>query len=231
MGVVHSEDFATDVTQALEDYDPDWVHVSGSLGAGDIRVNEATDRAESGQATFTTTFGLSRWNGTGSPTGDQQVEFDGFCHSGSPSAALRVATGGADTAYICTIIPIADSGLRIYRRVAGVMTLVAASTDVTIVNQTLYSGITARVEGSGPTVTVTLTVPGETPLVFNDTDGARLTSGQPGIFIEHSGSSANRPYMDNVVIDDLTGGGGTTSRLIGGSRINRSILIGGRLIG
>jgi hypothetical protein len=230
MAVVKTETFTTASTQDLETYDSDWVHVGGSLGSGDIRVEATNDRAESGQATFSTTIGVYRWDGTGSPTGDQQVEFDGFCWAGYPGAALR-ASSVADTAYACILVPVADTGLRIYRRVAGTNTLVAASTAVTIADQTLYSGVTARVEGSGATVTVTLTVPGETPLVFKDTDGARLTSGQPGIYIEHNAASGNRPYIDNVEIDDLTaGGGGVTSRLIGGSLINRSILIGGRLV-
>jgi hypothetical protein len=231
MAVVKTETFTTASTQDLETYDSDWVHVGGSLGSGDIRVEATNDRAESGQATFSTTIGVYRWDGTGSPTGDQQVEFDGFCWAGYPGAALR-ASSVADTAYACILVPVADTGLRIYRRVAGTNTLVAASTAVTIADQTLYSGVTARVEGSGATVTVTLTVPGETPLVFNDTDGARLTSGQPGIYIEHNAASGNRPYMDNVVIDDLASAPPSTG--IGplvGSRLIGSRFIGSPFIG
>lgn len=203
MTIVFTDNFTVAADTNINAYpagSADYAYMRGS--GGNLYVNAANDRM---QVAGTADEYHARIIDAAVPTtGDMEITATVYSDaSGSQSGELLLrCQSGADTCYIAYVDVTGANEVQIYRCIAGTPTLIA-SRDNGLVGSAARTWV-FRVEGSGATVTLTLTVAGGTPLVFADTNAARITSGAPGI--GGYNGTANLVYVDTLSVDDLSTG-------------------------
>lgn len=205
-----------------------------TLGAaGDLRVEESTDRVETVTASADLIY---RWNGASTPTsgrvtadlhvrgalGDAAAQ--GWC-----SLAGRLDANG--NGYLASWAPF-EGDIVIYRVTSngGTFTEIARSAGQIVNGATTYTNAYLEITGTGATVAISAgdDTNGANAVTFNDTDAARHTTGLFGLHMFCVGAAqlnggATPAWIDNLDIDDLqAGGGGEPSAPAGGSIVRIS---------
>lgn len=201
MAVVYSTSFTVASDTPLESFDSS--AFTGIFNNTYLQVNAANDRVVTETLVFDSVYAVTA---AGSPSGDQEI-----------TALVGVRTG-YDNGYVCgrcssggnfyMLTRASSTVYELYRYVGNSTGAPLTSWSITTTDNSSYT-VKLRIVGTGATVTITPTVNGTTLTAYNDTNAARLTTGYPGIGIYDSSININS-WVDDIVVDDLTGGGGLT---------------------
>lgn len=202
MTVVHTDAFTVASDQELSAYDADYLNIHGG---SNLVVDAGNDRVE---CTTENTDEAYIWQGTGSPTGDGEVRAQIKCEDNDGSVVGLVVRGATGSDYYVGNWNDFQDALRISRVNGG---------SFTTLNDVAFTppadgimDLRFRVTGTNPvSLTLEETNSGTTNTV-NDSDAARHTSGEMGVFIfVNQGRSAqvqgggDEVWIDTLEIDDL----------------------------
>lgn len=207
MAVVFTDLFTVGSDVDLVTHNADYIEIATS-GHGALRVNAAEDAVENRYSgIYSTPFHAThRWAGSGAPTGSQQVTFNASRVSGNGSTTavmLRMPTANTNNGYVCGLGNSYANGIAIWRRVAGVDTLLANG-------GTPASPDTLVAEATGTTTVALSLSDGTTTITYDDSSGSRHEVGTPGIYVRQgSDSTASSAFLYDFVVDDLASGGYT----------------------
>lgn len=171
---------------------PDWAYL---VAGGGATVDAGGDYLQFNG--FGSGVCRARYIGTGTTTGNQDVTATVLVKGFNFAGVLARCSAVADTCYMARIETNETNEVRLYRVVAGTPTLLASWDDG------LADGthtIRMRVTGNGATVSIEVQTNSNTVHTFDDTDGARLTSGQPGLTGE---TDENYVQLDTWILNDL----------------------------
>lgn len=206
MAVVFTDNFTVASDTGIAAYpsgSADYAYMRGS--GTNLTVNAANDRLQSPNTADE--YHARIIDAAVPTTGDHEITGTVFSDtSGNSGMLLLRCSSSADSCYAAYCDLTDPAEVRIYRFVSGTATLIA-SADRGLTGSAARTWV-FRATGSGATVSLSLVIGGTTALTFNDTNAARLTSGAPGVGIYNG--TANAVYVDDISVDDLVAGGGTT---------------------